>query len=114
MAMRGGIWPVSLTGEEVLRNDSNTVSLRYVTPGYFGTLGIPIRRGRDVAETDTREQPFVQGLTAGAPTSQRSRRRRVARRAGTPSVLTAQLSECRRLPQRAGNASRGAITRVHS
>jgi hypothetical protein len=64
--------------------------------------------------SETREQPFVQGLTAGAPTSQRSRRRRVARRAGTPSVLTAQLSESRRLPQRAGNASRGAITRAHS
>ncbi|HKV06958.1 MAG TPA: ABC transporter permease [Thermoanaerobaculia bacterium] len=59
MAMRGGIWPVSLNGEEVLRNDSNTVSLRYVTPGYFATLRIPIRRGRDVADTDTREQPFV-------------------------------------------------------
>jgi predicted permease len=59
MAMRGGIWPVSLTGEEVLRNNSNTVSLRYLTPGYFAALGIPIRRGRDVAETDTREQPFV-------------------------------------------------------
>jgi predicted permease len=59
MAMRGGIWPVSLTGEEVIRNASNTVSLRYVTPRYFATLSIPIRRGRDVAETDTREQPFV-------------------------------------------------------
>jgi predicted permease len=59
MAMRGGIWPVSLTGEEVLRHKSNTVSLRYVTPRYFATLQIPIRRGRDVAETDTREQPFV-------------------------------------------------------
>lgn len=59
MAMRGGIWPASLSGEEVLRNASNTVSLRYVTPGYFATLGIPIRRGRDVAETDTGEQPFV-------------------------------------------------------
>jgi predicted permease len=59
MAMRGGIWPVSLTGEEVLRNESNTVSLRYVTPRYFATLEIPLRRGRDVAQTDTREQPFV-------------------------------------------------------
>lgn len=59
MAMRGGIWPVSLTGEEVLRDASNTVSLRYVTPGYFATLRIPIRRGRDMADTDTREQPFV-------------------------------------------------------
>jgi putative ABC transport system permease protein len=27
--------------------------MRYLTPGYFTTLGIPIRKGRDVAETDT-------------------------------------------------------------
>ncbi len=59
MSMRGGIWPVSLTGEEVLRNASNTVSLRYVTPRFFATLGVPLRRGRDMAPTDTREQPFV-------------------------------------------------------
>jgi putative ABC transport system permease protein len=59
MSMRGGIWPVSLTGEDVLRDDSNTVSLRYVTPRFFPTLGIPVRRGRDVAATDTGEQPFV-------------------------------------------------------
>jgi predicted permease len=62
MSHRGGIWPVSLTGdegEEILLDDSNTVSLRYLTPGYFASLGIPLRRGRDVAETDTHDQPFV-------------------------------------------------------
>lgn len=59
MSMRGGIWPVSLTGEEILADDSNSVSLRYVTPRFFAALGIPVRRGRDVAAADTREQPFV-------------------------------------------------------
>ena len=59
MSMRGGIWPVSLTGEEVLADASNSVSLRYVTPRFFAALGIPVRRGRDVAATDTRQQPFV-------------------------------------------------------
>jgi putative ABC transport system permease protein len=59
MAMRGGIWPVSLKGQEVVVDKANGVSLRYVTPHFFSTLGIPVRRGRDVAETDTREQPFV-------------------------------------------------------
>lgn len=59
MVQRGGIWPVSITGEEVLRNKSNTVSVRFITPRYFATLGIPMRRGRDVTETDSREQPFV-------------------------------------------------------
>ena len=33
--------------------------LRYVTPGYFATLGIPLRLGRDVSDTDTREAPFT-------------------------------------------------------
>lgn len=59
MAMRGGIWGASIPGQEALANDSNGVSLRYVTPGFFSTLGIPLRRGRDVAQADTREQPFV-------------------------------------------------------
>jgi putative ABC transport system permease protein len=59
MSMRGGIWPVSLAGEEVILTRANSVSLRYVTPQFFATLGIPLLRGRDVAATDTREQPFV-------------------------------------------------------
>jgi predicted permease len=59
MAMRGGIWTVSLKGEEVVRTNANSVSLRYVTPQLFASLGIPLRRGRDVTESDTREQPFV-------------------------------------------------------
>lgn len=59
MAMRGGIWPVSLKGEEVVADAANSVSLRYVTPRFFATLGIPVRRGRDVAATDKREQPLV-------------------------------------------------------
>ncbi len=28
-------------------------ALRFVTPGYFATIGIPIRQGRDVSDTDT-------------------------------------------------------------
>lgn len=64
--------------------------------------------------SDTRAQPFVQGLTAGSSASLRTRRRRVARRAGTPSVPAALLSDSRRLPQRPGTASRSTITRAHS
>ncbi len=59
MVQRGGIWPISLGGEEVLRDSSNTVSLRFVTPRYFETLGIPLRRGRDVTAADTQAQPSV-------------------------------------------------------
>ena len=57
LRMTGGIWGVELPGVE--RDPTDRASLRFVTPGYFATLGVPIRRGRDVAESDTRDQPFV-------------------------------------------------------
>ena len=59
MAMRGGIWGAFLPGREALDDGSNGVSLRYVTPHFFATLGIPLRRGRDVAVTDRNDQPLV-------------------------------------------------------
>jgi putative ABC transport system permease protein len=36
-----------------------TMELRYVTPGYFQVLGIPIRRGRSFTDADTRDSPPV-------------------------------------------------------
>jgi predicted permease len=33
--------------------------VRFVTPQYFRTLDVPLLRGRDVSESDTREQPFA-------------------------------------------------------
>ncbi len=59
MAMRGGIWAVEVPGQPEGPADSATASLRFVTPGFFATLGIPVRQGRDVSESDTRESPFV-------------------------------------------------------
>jgi putative ABC transport system permease protein len=59
MAMRGGIWPVIVPGEAQDPGSRPVASLRYVTPGYFSTLGIPLRAGRDVRESDTREAPPV-------------------------------------------------------
>jgi predicted permease len=59
IAMQGGIWPVIIQGQEVIRDPSNTASLRFVTPQYFATLGIPFRRGRDIEEGDTFDRPFV-------------------------------------------------------
>ncbi|HEY2295590.1 MAG TPA: ABC transporter permease [Thermoanaerobaculia bacterium] len=64
MVTRGMIWPVSLAGEEVVRTQANSVSLRYVTPRYFATLGIPLQRGRVVADTDTGTQPSVAVVSA--------------------------------------------------
>ena len=59
MTMTGGIWPVGITGASTIRDASNSASLRFVTPGFFSTLGIPIVRGRDVAETDDTTSTFV-------------------------------------------------------
>jgi putative ABC transport system permease protein len=60
MVMTGGIWPVTLPGlpEEVSRTNQSA-SLRYVSPDFFSTLGIPLRKGRDVRESDTLETPFI-------------------------------------------------------
>jgi putative ABC transport system permease protein len=41
------------------RSASNTAALRYVTSGYFAALGISLKRGRDVADSDTQQRPFV-------------------------------------------------------
>jgi len=65
MARRGGIWPVEVEGEPRGSaiggsvSERNAASLRFVTPGFFASLGIPVREGRDVAESDTRERPLV-------------------------------------------------------
>jgi predicted permease len=59
MTHSGGIWPVSLEGQPLEREGSRVASLRFVTPGFFATLGIPLRRGRDVSEADTADRPSV-------------------------------------------------------
>jgi len=38
---------------------SRSAMLRYVTPGYFETLGIPLHAGRDVSSADTRDAAHV-------------------------------------------------------
>jgi len=59
MVMRGGIWSATPEGQPEEATAARAASLRFVTPGFFDTLGIPIRLGRDVAETDTHDAPFV-------------------------------------------------------
>jgi putative ABC transport system permease protein len=60
-AFRGGIWVVTVPGDPATdtRSANNVASLRYVTPGYFHAMGIPIKRGRDVSDADNRDRPFV-------------------------------------------------------
>ena len=60
MVMRGGIWAILREGGvEPNPGESKMASLRYVTPGFFETLQIPLRRGRDISESDTYEAPKV-------------------------------------------------------
>lgn len=55
MVMRGGIWPIDIGGKIWERAEEHNSSLRYITPGYFATLKIPIIEGRDVRESDTQD-----------------------------------------------------------
>jgi len=58
--MRGGIWPVAVDGKPIVLRDGENAFLRYVTPGYFATLGIPLKAGRDIENSDTTErQPYA-------------------------------------------------------
>jgi predicted permease len=59
MATPGGIWPALLGGAEDARKHEHSASLRFVTPGYFRTMGIPLRQGRDVEASDGRKAPAV-------------------------------------------------------
>jgi predicted permease len=57
--MRGGIWSVALDGRPINHADNQLAFLRYVTPGYFATLRIPLKSGRDVTDADDRTHQFV-------------------------------------------------------
>jgi len=43
---------VGISGHVESRREDNVAFLRYVTPGFFQTLGIPILQGRDVRDAD--------------------------------------------------------------
>jgi putative ABC transport system permease protein len=63
MMMGGGIWPVLATGEPPDALTSHVASLRFASPGVFPALGVPIRAGRSLAETDTLATPRVALVT---------------------------------------------------
>jgi predicted permease len=62
--MRGGIFPVGIGGRVDSRRQDNVAFLRYVTPGFFQTLGIPILQGRDVRDADHLDGPPVAIVSA--------------------------------------------------
>jgi predicted permease len=58
-SIRGGIWPVQIVGHPEERSKRRTASLRFVTPGFFSAMGIPLTRGRDIGEGDVHSAPWV-------------------------------------------------------
>ena len=59
MTMRGGIWAVVPEGATANENTGPTASLRFVTPGFFDTMRIPLRLGRDISDGDDAKAPHV-------------------------------------------------------
>jgi predicted permease len=59
MVVRGAVWSIALKGDPGGLTEGRSVSLRYVTPGFFRTLGIPLKQGRDVEDGDGPKSPFV-------------------------------------------------------
>ncbi len=59
LVMGGGIWPVEIQGHPEDLANRRTASLRFVTPGFFSTMGISLLAGRDVRQTDAHTAPFV-------------------------------------------------------
>ena len=58
MVMTGGIWPVEMADAET-EETPRRASLRFVTPDFFATLGIPLEIGRDVRPGDTEDAADV-------------------------------------------------------
>jgi len=59
MVWGGGIWPVEVGEHVVQRNAAHTASMRFITPGFFAAMHIPLRGGRDVEDGDTLDRPLA-------------------------------------------------------
>jgi predicted permease len=55
----GGVWAVEVEGQPQDLSSRQTASARHVTPGFFSVLGIPLLKGRDVSESDGRDNRLV-------------------------------------------------------
>lgn len=59
MVWRGGVFSVEINGQQPFDPSSQRALMRFVTPGFFKTLAIPLHLGRDVAESDVLTSPLV-------------------------------------------------------
>jgi putative ABC transport system permease protein len=64
MVVTGLITGVEIPGQDPRTPRNDGVSHRWITPGYFRTMGIPIRRGRDVEPSDTADRAWVAVVSA--------------------------------------------------
>jgi putative ABC transport system permease protein len=59
LVVTGLITGVEIPGRNMRTYRVNAASHRWITPGYFKTMGIPLHRGRDVEDADTLTRPWV-------------------------------------------------------
>jgi putative ABC transport system permease protein len=64
MVWGGGVQPVEVADQPADVANRENASLRYVTPGYFSVMGIPLLEGRDAAELDTAQSRWVAVVSA--------------------------------------------------
>jgi predicted permease len=64
LVMQGLVAGVEVPGQEVRSRRSEPVSHRWVTPQYFRTMGIPLRRGRDFEDADTADRAWSAVVSA--------------------------------------------------
>jgi len=56
-----GVWPAE--EPEPTLQESFSPMVRWVSPGYFRTIGIPLQSGRDISRSDLANSPFVAVLS---------------------------------------------------
>jgi predicted permease len=60
IVLQGGIWPVTIAGQEQNSDRAfHQASLRFITPGYFEAMRVPLLRGRAVNDADTDKTQFT-------------------------------------------------------
>jgi predicted permease len=64
MVWRGGIWKITVNGQEPVNPSAQGASMRFISADFFKTLAIPLQLGRDVADSDVLTSPLVAVVSA--------------------------------------------------